>query len=183
MGIMVSSEILRRFPFFASLDHETLCEFAKLGEVVQFGKDQWLFHCNDDAEYFYMIIEGEVELMVPLSSRTLERIRVTRLGAGELFGWSALVDPHIYQLDARCYSKSRIIRMGGVEICAYLAHNPDIGCLLMSRICRVIGDRLNNLRVQFVSLIDGGRWQHFSAGMDQYINDGGQTKSAKRKSE
>ncbi|MGD8553758.1 MAG: cyclic nucleotide-binding domain-containing protein [Anaerolineales bacterium] len=180
MGIMVSPEILRRFPFFASLDHATLCDLAKLGELIEVDKDEWLFHANDVARSFYIIVDGEVELLLSLSSKSLDRIPVTSIGKGELFGWSALVEPHAYQLDARCRCKATIIRMDGVEICEYLTHCPDVGCLLMARISRVVGDRLNSLRVQFVSLIDGGRWQHFSARRDQYINDGGLAKPSER---
>lgn len=182
MGIMVSPELLRRYPFFASLDHESLVKFSKLGEAVDVSRDEWLFHGSEIADYFYVVIEGEVELMAPLGADTLERIPVTRLGRGELFGWSALIEPHIYQFDARAVRPGRVLRMSGVQVCAFLAHRPDIGCLMMSRICQVVGNRLNSLRVQFVSLIDGGRWQHFSAGRRQYIDEGGQAKPLERKS-
>jgi CRP/FNR family cyclic AMP-dependent transcriptional regulator len=176
MGIMISPETLRRFPLFASFEDRDLKKIAMLGEVVDIPKDIHLFDEGKTADAFYIILEGQVMITVALGSKTMERVGVTRLGKGELLGWSALVEPYRYQLGALTLTSCKLAKFRGAELCELMTHHPDIGCILMSRITQVIGDRLVKLRIQMVSLIDGGRWQRLVGEETFYLFEGGRAK-------
>ena len=176
MGIMLSPETLRRIPLFSGLGEDILKAFAMIGERRSIQKGTWLFREGDSADAFYILLEGQVDLRVRLSLQSATKVSVTRLGPGEILGWSALVDPYVYHLSAVAIENSLLARFDGPGICELLSHYPEIGYQLMGRVTQVIGDRLQNLRVQFVSLIEGGRWQNFAGISPLYISEGGKAR-------
>jgi CRP-like cAMP-binding protein len=173
MGFMVSPETLRQFPLFASLQSEILAEFAMSGELVSLASNTTLFHAGEKATALYIILEGCVEIRTAVGLEGTCQIGVSTLRKGDLLGWSALVEPYIYQMSAVATAASKLIKFDGVCICEILTHNPEVGYVIMSRITETIGSRLNDLRVRFISLIEGGRWQHFSVRKSLYIDEGG----------
>lgn len=173
MGIMLSPETLRHIPLFSGLDEDMIKALAMIGERHAVQKGTWLFREGDSAEAFYILLEGRVDLRVTLSPQSVSKVNVTRLGPGEILGWSALVEPHVYHLSAVATENGLLAKFGGPNLCELLAYHPGIGYKLMCRVTRVIGDRLQNLRVQFVSLIEGGRWQNFAGISPIYISEGG----------
>lgn len=176
MGKMISPETLRRYPFFASLETDVIKEFAMAGEIVEFVRDAWVFHCGEKAEAFYLILEGSIEIRTALGSEGTRQIGVSTLKRGEMFGWSALVDPYVYQMGAATLSKCKLARFNGVALCELMTHRPDVGYILITRVTNIIGNRLMDLRVRFVSLIEGERWQRLAVRPSVIVEDGGHAK-------
>ncbi len=175
MGIMISPELLRRMPLFTGLGDDMIKAFAMLGEVCAVREGTRLFHEGDKADAFYVIMEGELELMLILGPQAANKVSVTRLGPGELLGWSALLEPYVYHLGCVAVKNSKLVKFHGANTCELMAHNPAVGYKLMSRISQVIGSRLHHLRLQFISMIEGERWQSFSGRSSIYISEGGKT--------
>ena len=173
MSIMVSPETLRRFELFASLDEATLKALAMAGEKRSVDTGYWFFREGDHAKHVFIMLEGRVEIRVSLSPRDIHQIGVTSLREGDLFGWSALVDPYRYQLGAIAMTPCELVQFDGVRLCELFAHHPSVGYIMMSRITQIIGDRLINLRVRFVSLIEGGRWESLASQKLMYMSVGG----------
>ena len=179
MAIMLSPETLRRTPLFASLDEDVLKQFAISGELSKKRKNVWLFREGDRAESLYLILEGEVTILVPFGNKVPQYIGISKLGEGEIFGWSALVEPYRYQLAAKTASFCNLAKFDGVKLCEIMTHNPHVGYIMMSRITQVIGDRLNHLRIQFVSLIEGEKWQNLAGEKAFYLFEGGRRTASK----
>jgi CRP-like cAMP-binding protein len=176
MGIMISPEKLRRFPFFSSMDDETIKELAMVCEVVRVKKGEWLFHAGESASALYLILKGKVEVRAQLGSKSTNLIGVSTLSEGDIFGWSSLVQPYVYQMGVVSLSRTELGKFDGVQLSAFMTHYPAAGYKIMSRITETIGRRLTDLRVRFVSLVEGDRWQHLSLKESQYVADGGRSK-------
>ena len=179
MAVMLSPETLRRFPLFASLEDDVLKQFAIAGEFCQKRKNLWLFREGNRADSLYLILEGEIMILVPLGSKVIQHVGISKLSEGEIFGWSALVEPYQYQLGAKTDSSCTLAKFNGVKLCEIMTHNPYVGYIMMSRITQVIGERLINLRTQFVSLIEGGQWQNLAGEHAFYQFEGGRRKASK----
>jgi CRP/FNR family cyclic AMP-dependent transcriptional regulator len=173
MGMMVSPETLRRLALFASIDDEMIKCIAMAGEVKAVEKGEWLFQEGETAKHLFIILRGRVEIEVSLGPQELHQIGVCSLMEGDLFGWSALVDPYQYQLGAVTSTQCHLVQFNGVRLCEIFAHHPSVGYLMMSRITKIIGSRLINLRIQFVSLIEGGRWQRLANQKLMVMSAGG----------
>ena len=149
---MISPETLRRFPFFGGLDHTALKQLAMMSDEVVLGKREWLFAEGDEADAFYLVLQGTVTLRIRFNHESDAHANLTTLGTGDLLGWSAIVPPHHYKLGAIANEGATLARFDGEPLRDLLQTNPDVGYLLMTRLSGVISTRLNNLRVRFVSL-------------------------------
>jgi CRP-like cAMP-binding protein len=61
---------------------------------------------------------------------------------GETLGWSALVPPHRFTLNARASIPSELLRLPREALLEHLAAHPDIGYRLTLNVAAVIGHRL-----------------------------------------
>lgn len=175
MAYMLSPEILRRYSLFSSMDDVILKEFANAGELCEVDVATWLFREGERAESLYLLLEGEVVIKVPVGTNVLYQIGISRLNQGEILGWSALVKPYEYKLGAMTMTFCKLAKFDGVQLCEIMTHNPHVGYILMSRITQVIGSRLNNLRIRFVSLVEGGRYQQLVGKEPFYFFEGGRS--------
>lgn len=173
MGRMISPEVLRRYPIFASFDDAILKQLAMLADTVQIRAGAKIFEEGDKADSLYVILEGEVELSLSHGRAAVGAVAVTKLGGGEVFGWSSIVEPYRYQLSAEASKLTRLARFDGVALSEAMTHNPAMGHKLMGRIAQVIGGRLMDLRVQLVSLIEGERLQDLAGRDSLYVSEGG----------
>ena len=149
---MISPELLRRLHLFAGLDSEAFEDLAMMSEEQHFRHEAWLFYESDPANALYFILEGIVELKIDLDEAGTRHTDLTRLVKGDLIGWSALAEPHIYTLGACAVTPVEVIRLDAVKLRSYLDDHPTIGYRVMQRLAGQIGERLTNLRIQFVSL-------------------------------
>lgn len=151
---MISPEVLRRFSLFAGLDPEMFKELAMAGEEVALSAGKWLFEEGDDAVTLFLILSGTVELTINLDEAGERKADLTTLVEGDVTGWSALVEPYVYTLGAKAASDTKVVKLDGEVLREIMAANPEMGLLLMHRLAQALGQRLNNLRVQFVSLTE-----------------------------
>lgn len=176
MGIMVSPEVLRRYPFFAGVEHQVLKQLAMAGEVVTLRRGEWLFHPGDSAHHLFLVRRGRVEIRAPLGPEAVSHVCVCTLRQGDILGWSCLVEPFVYQMGAAALTKAELVQLKGARLRQLMTEHPEIGCMLMIRVVDIIGNRLTDLRVQFVSLIEGGRWQRLEVRHSVLELEGGRAK-------
>ncbi len=62
---------------------------------------------------------------------------------GEMFGWSALVEPNEYTATAQCVKESKVIKVDG-ELLArvFERHSSEEGLMVMKRLAGVVASRL-----------------------------------------
>ena len=150
---MISPEVLRRFTLFAGLDAEVFKSLAMTGEEATVSVGEWLFHEGAEADALLLILEGTVDLKINVNEAGTEQADLDSLVAGDVAGWSALVEPYIYTLGAVATSDAKVARLDGAQLRALMEGQPEVGYTLMHRVAQAIGTRLTNLRVRFVSLI------------------------------
>jgi CRP-like cAMP-binding protein len=159
MSIMVSPETLRRYPLFASLDHCMIKAVAMVGEVIEVKQGTWLFYEGSRADALYMVLHGAVVLKIALDWEKSCHADLCTLVEGDILGWSALVEPYIYQMGAVAGQDSTLVKWDGVGLCELMTHSPAAGYILMCRITQIIGSRLTEFCTRFASLVEGDRWQ------------------------
>jgi CRP-like cAMP-binding protein len=155
MAIMVSTEILRRFSLFSSLDNDALKDFAEAGEEVTAKRGDVIFDSGEKADFIYVVVDGKVELRVPFGGKPDRRVGVSLLEEGELLGWPALVKPHIYKLRAVAVEETRLVRFNGERLGTLMVQHPAAGLKIMESVTEAIGSRLANMRFQFVNTVEG----------------------------
>lgn len=150
---MISPELLRRFPFFADFSHDELKQLAMLGEEQQFYPEQLLFIEGEHASQFYFLVKGEVDVTLTLGDQEMVFTPLSTIPAGELLGWSALIEPRMYTSSAQALKPCRVIAFDGVKLERLAAANPHFCSILMKKVAQTISRRLKDTRTQLLSLV------------------------------
>ena len=152
---MISPEVLRRFPLFVDQSFYMLDEIAMLSKEIFIPADEWLFHENDDANNFYLILEGEIALTLYLHSKGIgKHLKTTSaLTKGQIFGWSSLVPPHHYKMGALAEADSKLLEIDGKALRQLFDDNPEYGYPFMKKIAEEISDRLEYKIIQVLSMV------------------------------
>lgn len=149
---MVSPEVLRRHSLFAGVDPALFKDLAMIADEVSLQAGEWLFHEGDGAEALFLLESGKVDLKIKLDEAGTRHADLNTLIEGDVIGWSALVEPYEYTLGAVVVADATAIRLDGLSLRRMMASNPEMGYTIMSQLAAALGERLTNLRVQFVSL-------------------------------
>lgn len=149
---MISPEILRRYNLFAGVPSEELKEIASFSKELTLEADTYLFQEGDPAEELYLIISGGVDLQLAIHKTNTQSADIEMIVPGEMLGWSALIEPHIYNLSAVTTTTTRVVEVNGEQLRDFLATHPEWGYAILLRIARIIGDRLSKTRLRLISI-------------------------------
>jgi sigma-B regulation protein RsbU (phosphoserine phosphatase) len=131
------SDLLRKVPLFVSLPDEEIDLLASSLREVDYPQGEVLFFEGDKAERFYMILEGEVDILKALGSPE-ERLLGTR-GAGSFLGEMSLFsEDQKRSATVRANTPLRMLEMTSTEFDELLHGVPNLAYELM----RVLSSRL-----------------------------------------
>jgi CRP/FNR family cyclic AMP-dependent transcriptional regulator len=130
---------LRRFRLFAELDVGDLDAIAKIAEVQAFESGRELISEGAPAERLFLFLKGraEVRARTPEGGRAL----IDEIGPGEVLGWGALMDPHVYAASALATEPCELIVISGPELRGLCDANPRIGYQVAKGIGEVMSRR------------------------------------------
>jgi len=143
---MVSTQVLKDFGLFKSLDDKQLTKIAQLCHERTFDKGALCFVQGKPATELHLCRNGKVDIVVQLREPWGIEVSVHTAGAGEIFGWSALVEPRIYTASARCTEKTDDIYIKGSDLVDLFSKEPRLGYLVMLNLSAVVSSRLTETR-------------------------------------
>lgn len=136
-------EFLSRPELFPGLDACGVERLAALGRTRSLGAGEYLFLLGDNADDFYLVIRGTMELCFPMSLRgAVKDISVESVGQGEILGWSALVKPYRFTLSARAAQPSEVLAFARRELLTLFQSEPAVGYAFLTKLSEVVGLRL-----------------------------------------
>ncbi len=110
-----------------------------------------LFRAGDRATKLYILDQGELTIEIHIPN---EGARVLQtVGPGEVFGWSALLEPHIETATARALEPSEVIVVEARPLLHNLESNTRLGVDLYRTLASVIASRLSATRLQLIELL------------------------------
>ena len=139
MSIMEASPT-RESDLFKGVSQRVISEIGKSSEEVSLEKDAVIFRADEDAYYLYVLVEGEVDIVV----LEKENMHFKVIRPGEIFGWSALVEPYTYSAMARCVVNTKAIRIARDSIENTVKRHPDEGLIIYKHLTGIIAQRLRN---------------------------------------
>jgi len=104
----------------------------------EYSTDQVLFRQGQDAEYLYLLLDGQVAIIVEGEGKVVFPITEP----GSIFGWSALVEPRKYTASAEFAMDSKVLKLDGERLLRLFERFPAEGLLIMRRLAGVIAARL-----------------------------------------
>ena len=137
------NEVLRRAELFKGLDESEYELFESIEKKQSVRAGEYLFMLGDDADRMHLVLTGQIELCFPLSiGGRIKDATTETLGPARALGWSALVKPYRFTLSARASEPSTVTAFTRSDLLRVFEDHPPIGCMFMSRIAELVGNRL-----------------------------------------
>jgi len=124
--------VLQKSDLFQEMDPEVIEELKKIMIEEFYEEGTVLFERGESANDLYILEQGSVELTIG------EDAHVTYVVSkpGEAFGWSSLVNHHVYTASAVCSSPQ------SEKLNEIFQRNPESGLMFFKRLAEIISKRV-----------------------------------------
>ena len=147
---MISPEVLRRYPYFATVNDESLKAVAQLADEKSVPAGTQMFSEGDPADTLNIILQGEVEIQYILGSG--ERRTVDTLVDGDILGWSAIIEPYKYTAVCTTKKDTKLVAIQAQKLRDLCDRDPRLGYRLTNQIAKLLAHRLEGARVQLAAI-------------------------------
>ena len=143
-------ELLHQHPFFGQFDAATIALLAGCATNVHFHPNEALFHESGQADAFYVLRTGRVSIQVhdPASGNLV----VDTVEAGEVVGWSWIVEPYRWSFDAVAILETSAVRFDAACLREKCAADPAVGYQFLRQVTQVMAHRLTSARTRLLDL-------------------------------
>ena len=145
-------ELLPNIPLFENLDTAQIALLKPLFEQFIRPANTTIFEQGETASYLYLLIKGEV--IIRFKPYDTPPITLTRLRAGDVFGWSAVLGSTHYTSSLVSETEIETIRIRGSHLLALVRDHPETGKIIMDRLANVVSSRWKNARTQVQALLN-----------------------------
>jgi CRP-like cAMP-binding protein len=152
---MVDLARIRDARILEGLTASDLAALAAIAEREQVRRGERLFVRGEAAERFYIVENGGFALTVLLRALD-DRVETVaeELGAGDAFGWSALVEPRRSIYSGYCTSDGTVVSFPGTALEALMATDEGLGFRLSVNLNRMIGTRVRVLQDLWIAEVE-----------------------------
>lgn len=135
-------------PFLRELAPGHLAVLAANAMPVEFPAGELIFREGDNANRFYLLIEGEVVLETHgEDGRTTV---IDTIGADDVLGWSWMFPPYYWRFDARATKPTKAVFFYGTRLREACETDPKLGFALATRAAEVAIRRLQATRKKLI---------------------------------
>jgi len=138
---------LQKSDIFKNMSQETISEISEIAVEERHEAGSVLFRQGDPARYFYLLVDGKVQLFTERSSTPQHA--VTKIG--ELFGWSAAVGRESYCASAECIAPTTVMKIGSSDLERVLDNHPQSGKAFYKLLAEALGQRWVDLQRAWMS--------------------------------
>ena len=141
---MIEPGILKRLSFFEEFSEDMIDRLAQVAELRRYEEGAYLNKRKKAADYFYIILEGEINL--EMEGLTGETVKLETIAPGGAIGFSSLIDTKSkrYLSDAKALTPVEILRFSADELTLLFYQNFEMGYLFMKKIAFIAKTRLEN---------------------------------------
>jgi CRP-like cAMP-binding protein len=152
---MLSSETLRRFPFFSFMDDVQLKAVAQIAEERDYKAGDTVISADSPAASLFFLIDGSAAYYYIVTSEHDPYYRreyyISDFNPGEIFGISALIEPYVYTAAVRVDRACKVIVIEASALRSLCKADAKLSSGLMHAIAKAALERLQQTRVQLIA--------------------------------
>ena len=118
-------ETLREIRFLHDIGPMHLEQIARIARLRTLNAGEVVFRQGDAAQNVYLVVEGNVSLEICAAGTGCKQILT--LGAGELLGWSSVLEQLCFTANARSLEPTRLVEVNVAQLLALCDHDPKFG--------------------------------------------------------
>lgn len=137
-------------PFFQGIEAPLIQEASRLATERRFDTGEAIVRDGDPAAWFYLVYHGKIALEI--ASAEKPHLTIQTIGPGEVLGWSWLVPPYLWHLDARALKPTVTLAIDAPAFRQVLAAHPEQGYRFLERLLAIVAQRLENTQIQLLDI-------------------------------
>ena len=143
-------QILAGHPFFGGIDATYIKLLSGCAKHVQFPKGAYIYREGSKADTFYCLRAGKVtlEIHAPQSGS----IQIDSRKAGDVFGWSWIVEPFRWYCDVRVIEEVRALALDAKYIRDRCQEDKIFGYEMYRRLVPLMHQSLQATRLQLIDV-------------------------------
>ena len=150
--MVITSDMISQYPFFADLSHDQIANLASVAEGLTAETGEYIFHEGDDLCCFYIVIEGAIgvvhEAIQEGDQEPKEDIVFSAIGPGGAFAWSALVPPHQATASTKALSPCWLVSFDCKKLTKIFEEDCEFGYRMLLKVAQISRDRLRDTRIE-----------------------------------
>ncbi len=150
--MVISPDMISRYPFFADLNHEQITVLASVAEGITKQTGEYIFHEGDDLCCFYIVIEGAIGIVHESPKmddpEKTEDILFSAIGPGGAFAWSALVPPHKATASTKALSPCWLVSFDCKKLLENFEEDCELGYRMLIKVAQISRDRLRDTQIE-----------------------------------
>ena len=143
-------EVLKRSDLFRELSNEQLGLLEKMCTPHVFEPGTSICKQGRIGGKLYVIEGGLVGIFLEVGPMAQRQVQAA--SNFESFGWSAMIEPHVYTATAKAIEKTTALAVGGQELSNMCSAHPDMGVVVFKAVARVVATRLHQAYVQLLGV-------------------------------
>lgn len=120
---------------FQLLRPDQVSAISETAEEVSLKVGETVFRRGDGADYFFVVLEGQVALRLP--SKEGLSLLIDEVGRGTIFGSCICFQIDSYTLTAQCTEDSRLLKVRAATLKKLLDDDPVLGYAVQTLVSRV----------------------------------------------
>ncbi|MFN2353618.1 MAG: Crp/Fnr family transcriptional regulator [Desulfopila sp.] len=129
---------LKQADLFWGMSQDAIQKITGKAVKREFQKDDVIFKASDQADHFYVLIQGKVRMELAKSSRCVYSSDTT----GEIFGWSTLTGREDYSATVICEEQTKALQFHKVHVMSLLEEDSDCAANFYKQLAGALGSRL-----------------------------------------
>jgi sulfate permease, SulP family len=133
---------LSEVSLFSDFDTEMIDTLQQYMTKVSIKSGDYLFHINDPGEVLYVVMEGDIDILLPYSDDHYKR--VSKCGPGAFLGEIAFLKHGLRSADAKATADSELLKLDLHAFAKLREQHPDVAIKLLMRLGQELGRRLRH---------------------------------------
>lgn len=140
---------LRDHSFVAGFSEQQLSELSALATEVAFEENEIILADREHSSGFFFVTSGSVAVEL---STARYAVCVQAVGAGQVFGWSSLLDRQDTLFQVRARERTTAFRIAAEDLKALCRRDPLLGIDLLQRTLQVVASRVRATEERFAEM-------------------------------
>ncbi|MPM65982.1 hypothetical protein SDC9_112886 [bioreactor metagenome] len=141
-------------PVFQGTSVELQTQLTPLVTLCHIAAGTTIFKQGEAANYLFILEKGQVEIVFkPFDGPALS---VSRLGKGDIFGWSSTLGRKGYTSAAQALCDCEAYRISGKDLQRLCEDDPQSGVVILDRLASAIAERLECTHTEIMGILNQG---------------------------
>ena len=132
------------------LSDDQIHKIVDVSQILEIHPGQFLFREGQNNPYVYVMLDGQIDLVMQVRSRGSQRI--LSLGAGDLVAWSAILGNGTMTCSALCIRHTRLVAIDARLVLDRMQSDHEFGYQFMRLLSMALAQRLTATRLQLLDL-------------------------------